>query len=212
LKISQSFENPEAVVKFTLLSRLAVKAIEVAGAGAVSALCAYLLGQFERHPAPAPVPVPAVIQISPVTADNRAGAEPVGVTNFARPEVDSEPQRVANAPASTAAPKVAKQVPTTPAGRNQKLEQSARAELKARTAEPLATQPGSLASNSAGKPAAQTVRPATGGDQPGAGNGGEEERPLVAKLTSWFLPENDRVFGDLPRPPMPVGDFLRRAM
>jgi hypothetical protein len=26
------------------------------------------------------------------------------------------------------------------------------------------------------------------------------------------LPENDRVFGDLPRPPMPVGESLRSAM
>jgi hypothetical protein len=26
------------------------------------------------------------------------------------------------------------------------------------------------------------------------------------------LPENDRIFGELPRPPMPVGDSLRSAM
>jgi hypothetical protein len=202
----------EVIVKFTLLSRLAVKAIEVAGAGAVSALCAYLLGQFEHRPAPAPASVPAVIQISPVTADNRAAAEPVRVASFARPEVDSESQRVASAPASAAVTKVAKPAPTTAATRNQKPEQSARPEPKARTGEPLAIKPVAVASNSAQKGPGQTVQTPAGGDQPGAGNGGEEERPLVARLTSWFLPENDRVFGDLPRPPMPVGDFLGRAM
>jgi hypothetical protein len=189
----------EAIVKFTLLSRLAVKAIEVAGAGAVSALCAYLLGQFERHPAPAPVPVPAVIQISPVTADNRAAAEPVRVASFARPEVDSEPQRVASAPASGAATRVARPASTTAATHNQKPEQGARAEPKARTGEPQAIKP-------------VAVQPPTGGDQAGAWNGGGEERPLFARLTSWFLPENDRIFGDLPRPPVAVGDSLRSAM
>jgi len=195
-------------VKFTLLSRLAVKAIEVAGAGAVSALCAYLLGQFERHPAPAPAPVPAVIQISPVTADNRAGAESVGVASLQQPEADSEPQRVASA----AAPKVAKPAPTTAATRNQKSEQGARPEPKARNGEPLASKPVAVAANSASKGPGQTVQPPTGGDQAGAWNGGGEERPLFARLTSWFLPENERIFGDLPRPPVPVGDSLRSAM
>jgi len=202
----------EVIVKFTLLSRLAVKAIEVVSAGAVSALCAYLLGQFEHHPAPALARVPAVIQISPVTADNRAGAEPVRVASFARPEVDSEPQRVASAPASAAATKVAKPAPTTAAIRNQKPEQSARAEPKPPNGEPLAIRPVAVASNSAPKGPGQTVQPPTGGDQAGAWNGGSEERPLFARLTSWFLPENDRIFGDLPRPPVPVGDSLRSAM
>jgi hypothetical protein len=37
------------------------------------------------------------------------------------------------------------------------------------------------------------------------------ERDLVV-VPAWFLPENDRLFGDLPRPPMPVGESLRSAM
>ena len=37
------------------------------------------------------------------------------------------------------------------------------------------------------------------------------ERDLVV-VPSWSLPENDRLFGDLPRPPMPVGESLRSAM
>ncbi len=168
-------------MRFTVLSRVAIKFLEVAGAGAASALCAYMLGQFERHPAPAPAP--AVIQLSPTAAENRL------------------PDYQTHAADLTA------QVQTPP--RNQKPEQGVRAE-KARTGEPPAIQPGTVASSSAGKPATQTVQPATAGDQ--AGNGGEEERPLVARLTSWFLPENDRIFGELPRPPMPVGDSLRSAM
>ena len=37
-------------MKFTFMSRFAIKFIEVAGAGIASALCAYFLGQIERGP------------------------------------------------------------------------------------------------------------------------------------------------------------------
>jgi len=47
-----------------------------------------------------------------------------------------------------------------------------------------------------------------------AQNSGEEDRPLLARLKqipSWFLPDNDRIFGVVPRPPKAVGEFLRSA-
>jgi hypothetical protein len=118
---------------------------------------------------------------------------------------------VASAPASAAA-KAAKPPSSATTLRNQKSEQGARSEPKARNGEPLAIKPVAVASNSASKGPEQTVQPPAGGDQAGAWNGGGEERPLFARLTSWFLPENERIFGDLPRPPVPVGDSLRSAM
>jgi hypothetical protein len=48
-----------------------------------------------------------------------------------------------------------------------------------------------------------------------APNSGEEDRPLLARLKqipSWFLPDNDRIFGVVPRPPKAVGEFLRSAL
>jgi hypothetical protein len=209
LKISQSFENSEAIVKFTVLSRLAVKAVEVAGAGAVSALCAYLLGQFEHRPAPAPAPAPAVIQLSPATAEKGVQEDH---TRLADLSTQVSPQPVPSAPILASATTLPKAAPAAPARRPQKSEQGARPEPKAHNGEPLAIKPVAVASNSAPKAPGQTVQPPTGGDQARAGNGGEEERPLVARLTSWFLPENDRIFGDLARPPVPVGDSSRSAM
>jgi hypothetical protein len=89
------------------------------------------------------------------------------------------------------------------------------AEAKARTGEPLAISPSRVASNSAPKAAGQSVQAPVGYGGAVASNSGEEERPLLAKLRqipSWFLPENDRIFGELPRPPMPVGEFLQSSM
>jgi hypothetical protein len=196
----------EGIVRFTVLSRVAIKFLEVAGAGAASALCAYMLGQFERHPAPAPAP--AVIPLSPTAAEHRLPDYQTRAADLTA-QVQTPPPAVPNAPTIASAAKLPKLAPAALVRRNQKPGQGVRAE-KARTGEPPAIQPGTVASSSAGKPATQTVQPATAGDQ--AGNGGEEERPLVARLTSWFLPENDRIFGELPRPPMPVGDSLRSAM
>ena len=191
-------------MKSTLLSRFAVKFIEVAGAGVASALCAYLLGQFERHPAAAPAA--AIVQLSPATAEKGLQEDHTRVADVS---TQVSPQPVPSAPIIASASALPKAAPAAPARRTQKLEQGARPEPKARNGEPLAIKPLPVASNSAPKAAGQTVQPPTGDDQAGAWNGGAEERPLFARVTSWFLPENDRIFGDLPRPPMPVGDALR---
>src|SRR5262249_9594905 len=102
-----------------------------------------------------------------------------------------------------------------PPRRNQKSEQGPLAEVKARAGEPLAISPSRVASNSAPKTAGQSVQAPVGYGGAVASNSGEEERPLFARLRqipSWFLPENDRIFGELPRPPMPVGEFLQSSM
>jgi hypothetical protein len=204
--------------RFTFLSRFAVKFVEVAGAGLASAACAYVFGQIER---PRP-PAAPVVQIAPVSAERARMARDdrplLGET--ARKETDSQPESAASQPESAAAtpttvsaPKLAKLTQPASPRRNQKPEQVA--EAKARSGEPLAISPSSAASNAVPKASGQSVRAAAGYEGSSPSNGGEEDGPLLARLKqipSWFLPENDRIFGELPRPPMPVGEFLQSSM
>ena len=206
--------------RFTFLSRFAVKFVEVAGAGLASAACAYVFGQIER---PQP-PAAPVVQVAPVSAERARMARDdrplLGETR--RKETDSQPESAASQPESAAAtpttvsaPRLAKLTQPTSPRRNQKSEQVPLAETKARSGEPLAISPSSAASNAAPKASGQSVRAPAGYEGSAPSNSGEEDRPLLARLKqipSWFLPENDRIFGELPRPPMPVGEFLQSSM
>jgi len=196
----------------SFLSRFAVKFVEVAGAGIASAACAYIFGQIER-PQPPSAPV---VQIAPTSVERARMTQNdrplVGET--ARTETENKQENVAATPTAVWAPKLAQPAQAALPRRNQKSEQGPLAEAKARSGEPLAISPSRVASNSAPKAAGQSVQApvAYGG---AASNSGEEERPLLARLRqipSWFLPENDRIFGELPRPPMPVGEFLQSSM
>lgn len=194
--------------RFTFLSRFAAKFIEVAGAGLASALCAYFLGQIERPP-PASA---TVVQMSPVNAERTRMArdDHPRLGDSARTETDSQPDSLAAAPTAVSVPRLAKPAQAALPRRNQRSEQGPLAETKARSGGPLATSPSRVASNSAPQAAAPV-----GYDGALASNSGEEERPLLARLKQipfWFLPENDRIFGELPRPPMPVGEFLQSSM
>ena len=205
-------------IRFTFLSKFAVKFVEVAGAGLASAACAYVFGQIER---PRP-PAAPVVQIAPVSAERARMARDdrplLGETG--RKETDSQPESAASQPESAAAtpttvsaPKLAKLTQPASPRRNQKPEQVA--EAKARSGEPLGISPSSAASNAVPKASGQSVRAAAGYEGSSPSNGGEEDGPLLARLKqipSWFLPENDRIFGELPRPPMPVGEFLQSSM
>ena len=199
--------------KFTFLSKFAVKFVEVAGAGLASAACAYVFGQIER---PQP-PAAPVVQVAPATAERARMARDdrplLGET--ARKETDSQPESAAATPTTVSTPKLAKLTQPAPPRRNQKSEQVPLAETKARSGEPLAISPSSVASNAAPKASGQSVRAPAGYEGSAPSNGGEEDGPLLARLKqipSWFLPENDRIFGELPRPPMPVGEFLQSSM
>ena len=206
-------------MRFTFLSKFAVKFVEVAGAGLASAACAYVFGQIER---PQP-PAAPVVQIAPVSERARMARDDrplLGET--ARKETDSQPESAASQPESAAAtpttvstPKLAKLTQPASPRRNQKSEQVPLVETKARSGEPLAISPSSAASNAAPKASGQSVRAPAGYEGSAASNGGEEDGPLLGRLKqipSWFLPENDRIFGELPRPPMPVGEFLQSSM
>jgi len=200
-------------IRFTFLSRFAVKFVEVAGAGLASAACAYVFGQIER-PQPPAVPV---VQVAPAIAERARMARDdrplLGETG--RKETDSQPESAAATPTTVSAPRLAKLTQPASPRRNQKSEQVPLAETKARSGEPLAISPSSAASNAVPKASGQSVRAAAGYEGSSPSNGGEEDGPLLARLKqipSWFLPENDRIFGELPRPPMPVGEFLQSSM
>ena len=199
--------------RFTFLSRFAVKFVEVAGAGLASAACAYVFGQIER---PQP-PATPVVQVAPVSAERARMARDdrplLGETG--RKETDSQPESAAATPTTVSAPRLAKLTQPTSPRRNQKSEQVPLAETKVRSGEPLAISPASVAANAAPKASGQSVRAPVGYEGAAAPNSGEEDGPLLARLKqipSWFLPENDRIFGELPRPPMPVGEFLQSSM
>jgi hypothetical protein len=197
----------------SFLSRFAVKFVEVAGAGIASAACAYIFGQIER-PQPPSAPV---VQIAPASVERARMTQndhPL-VDETARTETENKPENVAATPTAVSAPKLAQPAQAALPRRNQKSEQGPLAEAKARLGEPLAISPSRVASNAAPKAAGQSVQVPAGYGGAVASNSGEEERPLLARLRqipSWFLPENDRIFGELPRPPMPVGEFLQSSM
>jgi hypothetical protein len=202
----------EGIVQ-SFIRKFAIKFIEVAGAGLASALCAYVLGHIER--APAATPMPAVVYISPANVDTALREDHAHPAAIARTEAETPPEGVASAAVAAAGPKAVKPAAVAQARRSQKPELGAAAETKARGGEPLAIQPAAVAANSAPKAAARAAQAVAGRDEGEDWSSGEEDRPLLARLRqipSWFLPENDRIFGDLPRPPMPVGDSLRSAM
>jgi hypothetical protein len=203
--------------RFAFLSRFGVKFVEVTGAGLASAACAYFLGLVGQQP---PAPPPAIVQVMPSEDAMRMARDDHALLAAlvrketesrkdaeGRKETESQAKPEASPPAAAAAaPKPAK---PPQARRSQKPEQVA-------ASEPLAIQP-PLAANSAPKPAVQSPMPLLGRDgfATTAPSAGEEERPLLARLRqipSWFAPENERVFGNVPRPPMPVGEFLPSAM
>jgi hypothetical protein len=197
----------------SFLSRFAVKFVEVAGAGIASAACAYIFGQIER-PQPPSAPVVQVAPASVERARMTQNDHPL-LGEPARKETESQPESGAATPTAISAPKLAQPAQAVLPRRNQKAEQGPLAEAKARAGEPLAISPSRIASNSAPKAAGQSVQAPVGYGGAVASNSGEEERPLLARLRqipSWFLPENDRIFGELPRPPMPVGEFLQSSM
>lgn len=201
--------------RFAFLSRFGVKFVEVAGAGFASAACAYFLGLIGQQP---PAPPPAIVQVVPSEdAMRMARDDHALLAALVRKETegrkDAEGRKDSESQAkleAAAAPKPVKPPQAAQARRSQKPEQAA-------ASEPLAIQPPLAAANAAPKPAIQSPMPLLGRDgfATTAPSAGEDERPLLARLRqipSWFAPENERVFGNVPRPPMPVGEFLPSAM
>jgi hypothetical protein len=227
-------------VRSIFLSRFFIRCIEVAGAGVVSALCAYFLSQIQLgKPAAAPQPLAQAAQVSTVNQLALAAGESVRVVEeVPAPRVEAalaEPQpqkeEPPKKPESTAAPPATPAPAATapaPAPKPAKPAQTAqpRREAKPRAAEPV--QPPVAAAPLPVAPPAQTADAA-----PAAAKSAEDDRPLFERLKlvpSWFSAKNDkpsdkpaadkpaadkpleRPVAEVPRPPMPVGDSLQSAV
>jgi len=190
-----------------------MKFVEVGGAGIASAVCAYCLGQLGRPSAPPPPP--PIVQVLPANEDalRMARDEDALLAALVRKEADSQAktESVPTTPAPAAAGKPAKPAQAEPARRSQKPAQAAQAEPQPRAAEPLPIQPPLSATASAPAPARPASESLVARDGFVGANAGEGDGPLLTRIKqipSWFLPDNDRIFGVVPRPPMPVGELL----
>jgi len=218
------------------LSRFFVKFLEVGGAGLASAVCAYGLGQIGR-PAPATTAAAPIASVtSPVTEDaiRMARDDHALLVELARKgaEAPRQAESVGSKPPESVAPtagaatsKPAKQASAAPPRRNQKQDGAHEARPRPADAKlaqsppvlsdpaprapaPSAAPPGAPVGSAPGAPAAD---PGPARDAPAA-IAANSDRPLLAKLrlgSSWFSPV-DRL--DVPRPPMPVGEFADSAM
>jgi hypothetical protein len=193
-----------------------MKFVEVGGAGIASAVCAYCLGQLGRPSAPPPPPpIVQVLPANPASEDalRMARDDYALLAALVRKETESQgkAESVPATPAPAAAAKPAKPAQAEPIRRSQKPAQVAQAETQPRAAEPLPIQPPLSANASAPAPARPASESLVARDGFVGANAGEGDGPLLTKIKqipSWFLPENDRIFGEVPRPPMPVGELL----
>jgi hypothetical protein len=166
--------------------------------------------------ASAPPPPPPIVQVLPAGDDalRMARDEHALLAALVRREADTkasrepgEPEAASATPAGGAAVKAAKPGQAELARRSQKPAQAAQGETQRRAED--AIQP-PLAAALAPKPVA-AAEPAPARDEITVARNDEEDGPLLARLKqipSWFLPDNDRIFGEVPRPPMPVGEML----
>jgi type IV secretory pathway VirB10-like protein len=199
---------------FAFLSRFGGKFVEVAGAGLASAVCAYGLGQLREPPPPPP---PPIVQVVPASDDamRMARNDHALLTEFIRKEAEGQKKPAdasATANPTTAPAAQPSQTATAAPTRRTKTERVA---VAPRTTEPLSIQPPATAAPMP-KPVARSAEILAAHDGfTVSASGGAEERPLlgrVRQIAAWFLPDNDRIFGVVPRPPSPVGQFLQSAM
>ena len=220
------------------LSRFFIRCVEVAGAGVVSALCAYFLSQIQLgKPAAAP---PQVAQVSTVNQVALAAGESVRVVEeVPAPRVEAAPaeaqpqeaqpqkEEPPKKPESTAAAPAAPPAPAAaPAPKPAKPAHAAQPRREAKPRAPEPVQPPVAAA----PPVAPPVQSANAAP---AASSAEDDRPLFERLKlvpSWFSAKSDkpsdkpaadkpaerpapeRPVAEVPRPPMPVGDPLRNAM
>jgi len=212
-------------LRSAFVSRFFVKFLEVAGAGVASAVCAYCLGQIGRTAPAATVAAPRAAVTSPATEDavRLARDDHALLLELVRKgaEAPKQPESAAAA-AGAPAPKPAKQASAAPPRRNQKPD--AAHEGRPRPVEAKPAQSPAVLSDPAPRASAQSATPpsasAAGARAAGADPGpardapaapaANSDRPLLAKLVPSWLSPRDRL--DVPRPPMPVGEFAGSAM
>ncbi len=178
------------------LARLAVKALELAGAGLASTLAAYVLGQIGT-PFTSPPPLAQVTSADAELLRMLRDEHAIVLELGKELEVQRKTEAVAPASIAIPAPKPSRSVQVAPL-RSQKSETIA-VGVKPHTGEPLPIQLAVVRSE-----LTEMERPIR------ASVATDEWMPvgLLKRIGAWFVPGN----GEVPRPPMPVGEFMQRAM
>jgi hypothetical protein len=209
--------------RFPHLSKVAIRILEIGGAGCASAIAASLLGSAHEpaHP-PAAMP-PAVVQLAPADEQmiKRVRNESAALVEKLRTATDTHSAAPASATAASpapaaavASPKPAKTVSGAAPRREQKpvrAQAEARPEAKQRTPEPLPTQAtGSLPSQRVGSAAANDARD----ERPTNVAAGPNEWPSTptTQVPSRLWSGASTSLRDAPRPPVAVGEFVSSSM
>jgi hypothetical protein len=197
---------------FPFLSKFLSKLLEILGAGLASAAGAFLLGHIATPSAP-----PAVVQIVPADADTvrlvrgepKAGAE-------LRRDVTGQSRSVVSA-----AEKVAKPAVRVLPQKVREPERAARVDGNQASLHeaplhevPLHILPTPVGASSGWPTAGQgtdVARPQTAGEQ------GSQEKHFqllatLRQIPGWFVPSSVDTLADVPRPPIPVGQFWQSTM
>ena len=209
--------------RFPHLSKVAIRILEIGGAGCASAVAASLLGSAlePAHP-PAAMP-PAVVQLAPADKQmiKRVRDESAALVEKLRTATDAHSAAPASATAASpapaaavASPKPAKTVSGAAPRREQKpvrAQAEAKPEAKQRAPEPLPTQAtGSLPSQRVGSAAANDARD----ERPTNVAAGPNEWPSTptTQVPSRLWSGASTSLRDAPRPPVAVGEFVSSSM
>jgi hypothetical protein len=196
--------------RFSYLSKLAIKFLELAGAGLASTIAAYLFAWIATPLAPPP----PLVQVTP--ADNemmRMVRDEQALLVELRRELDDQRkfEQVAVVPMPLPGPKPSKQTLAGPLC-HQTPERTMPIEAKLRTDEPMPIQPAMAVSRSLPitmEPSPKTIELSASARLVSASTNAEgSSLGMLKRIGAWFLPGN----GDAPRPPMPIGKFLQSAM
>jgi hypothetical protein len=189
--------------RFPHLSRLVTKLLELAGAGAASAAGAFLFSQLAQPAAPQQILPP--VQVVPASTElvqvmrkeNALLVDQILKEDGRRREAEANAPRAAQTPAP-------KPIKAATVRRESKPDRSTVLEGKARLEE-LQTPASRPLVNIAAQPEAR----------PAPSTSANLETPAPApqpRAFGWLRPAADATSGDVPRPPMPVGEVQLRAM
>jgi hypothetical protein len=205
--------------RFPRLSKVAIRILEIAGAGCASALAALVLGNSHEPPHP-PAP-PPVVRLAPadeqmiryVRNESVALAEQLRTASDAR-----NGAAIAPAAAATPAPKPAKAATAASTRREQKANRAQPPELRQRPGEPLPIQ------SAMASPGPEPAR-APAGSAPVASDARDARTPPAAaapsesglsstqtQVPSRLWPAAASSLRDAPRPPLGVGESPSSSM
>ena len=208
--------------RFPHLSAFAKKFLEICGAGLASAVIALLIGQTDKPAAPLATVVylsPADEQMIRVMRDDQAAllqrlpSQPQVQTTPVAPNVGTpatEPAIAAAAPAKSA--------PAIASRREQKPERAAVTAAKQRADAPpvqpaIASKPPHVITL-ASHPVAALPEPREPRNLPGpmAAAADADWLSTLKQIPAWFWPAGGGLWSEVPRPPLPIGNFLSRML